>query len=238
VRGNIEYLTVTKPNVEQSGVVLLEEPSDEMRSTYHIARDVFEGQQITTIALRPRKDFVATSDGEHRCEVLLHRFRDDEGLLPKQEIIEHNLGCDARYVRLSESIGDAIVAWSWGGNALVLELSVLLWDRSAFVPIEIEGSVAFENGGQFAFADLNGDGIKELVVTLAGDEEEGVQPTLVIFKLSSDRPLVYRAVDRRKAEFKHYFDAVIAVSDPSVWEWVEPGDVGIKTDDSESNDKP
>ena len=236
MRGDIEYLSVSRPNVGQSGVVLLKGPTDEMRSAYRMARDVFEGREITMIVLRPRKDFVAASDGEDLCKVLLYRFRDDAGLDPKQEIIQTNPGCDARFVRLSDSIGEAIVAWSWGGIAVALDLSIVLWDRSAFVPVDIE--LRSETGARFAFADLDGDGITEPVTTSFTDGGEENPPALTIYKLSSDRPLVYRPLDQSKPEFKSYFDEVVAVSDPSLWEWVAPEEVGVKADDSESIDKP
>jgi hypothetical protein len=235
--GDIEYLIFDADNSDTLGLVPANAMSNQMKEALASAKAALEGQPIASIVLRPHRDFLAISDDRDHgeCLVLLYRLRHETGLQPKQMTVSHNNGCRARYEKLMSNQEEAIVTWAWGGNGVVLALDIFMWDRTDFVPIEVDWNIG-TGEAQFAFADLDGDGKRELIVAKANRWEN--PPQLTIFELTDSKPFIYRPVSEKDSRIKDLLQQVPDVSDSRLWEWLKPEDFGLERSTSPSKGEP
>jgi hypothetical protein len=249
MRDGNEYFDVVAPDKSIRGLKLLGHPSMEMEHARRIASDMFKGREIPKIILSSQQGFVALSPDDQTCELLIYKFRDESELEPKKEIVEGSLGlgCDIRYLRLSKMFDQAIVSWSWGGNGQFLDLKILYWDRDQLIAIP---TPEWGMDTNFTFADLDGNGTKELIVGKFDRwDEETHSVSFRICELTTEKPFSYREV-KDPQRYNRFLEDVPLVSDKRVWEWFgiwdpekelpshEPGEVENERPDFSSKSSP
>ena len=202
---------------------------DEVTKTWHpdikqaleSVSDSIQAEKLLHVGLRVGTDLFVVERHEHvlLCSLRLFRFRDDAGLKPLAYSIEEP-ACEARYEKVSRFLEDAVVGAIWGGNQQVLSIQILLWVENDYLDLARGINNVFPRG-QFAFADLDEDGNKELVVTQATDLHMSRPEEFHFFVLDLGE-LTYVQVDPASTRYKEFLAKFDQILDKSVTEWLGP----------------
>jgi hypothetical protein len=183
--------------------------------------DEVRPDRLLRVGLRVGTDLFVVQRGEHplQCTLQLFRLRNDAGLKPLSFSFEEP-ACEARYEKVSRFLEEVIVAADWGGNQQFLSIQVLLWIEDNYINLASDIGNMFARG-QFAFADLDEDGNKELIVTQGTDLHVSRPEEFHFFTLDFGQ-LVYVEVAPTSPRYKKFMAMFGQILDKSVTQWLGP----------------